>query len=397
MCKMAEILESIVIDLAASGEGIVKKNGKVIFLSAPFDLARGDVVEFVITREKKSISFGEVVSMVEPVIFRRYAPGESPMGAAYPLYNLHYLDGWMWKREKTLETLERIGRIGKQVRKCESSYYGDDIRVSKLRLHRVGDAFGLYAARSHRLDRVDLTRLMPDAAEILPRLGKIIDGGETCVLRTDGRGLYLATDGHVRRDAQPLFCGGKDADGSWGELPCMQVGDRTYRVDIDGFFQNNAAMAEKALALLGKHPGESILDLYCGVGFLGLSAAREGSALLGVEANASAVARARENARANGVQAEFVAQDTAQFLRTYRKTPDLLILDPPRSGLGKTMPEDILRLGPPKIFYMSCDPATLARDLDRLGSAYRIEAFHMLDMFPYTLHVECVCWLTRVR
>jgi len=184
----------------------------------------------------------------------------------------------------------------------------------------------------------------------------------------------------------------------------------SLRVRGDGFFQINSGttplLLQTALRLAQVQPGERVLDLYCGVGLFALAMARAGAQVLGIEQNRAAVQMARENAKRNNLQAEFVDGDTALVLRRQAQNAatskrseanvDLVVLDPPRAGAAPCLPE-IVRLQPRRIVYVSCDCATLARDVRFLTAAgYRLAEIVPIDLFPQTAHVEAVARLERL-
>ncbi len=157
----------------------------------------------------------------------------------------------------------------------------------------------------------------------------------------------------------------------------------------------NRLLVRRALDLLAPAPGERILDLFCGLGNFTLPIASLGAQVTGLEASESLLARARDNAAANGLAAQFVATD---LFRAGVQIPkaDKWLLDPPRSGaveLVKAIGED----GPRRIVYVSCDPATLARDAGVLvqTSGYRLAAAGVINMFPHTAHVESIALFER--
>ena len=183
----------------------------------------------------------------------------------------------------------------------------------------------------------------------------------------------------------------------------------SLRVQGDGFFQVNSWMTplllQTALRLAQVQPGHRVLDLYCGVGLFALAMARAGGDVLGIEQNRAAVQMARENAVRNDLRAEFLAGDTARVLQRRAQNAvksraeasvDLVVLDPPRAGAASCLPE-IVRLQPRRIVYVSCDCATLARDVRFLTAAgYRLAEIVPLDLFPQTAHVEAVARLERL-
>lgn len=178
----------------------------------------------------------------------------------------------------------------------------------------------------------------------------------------------------------------------------------TFEISPLSFYQVNPAQAqrlyEKASEFAAPTGGETILDLYCGTGTIGLSMARKAREIVGVEVVEQAVKNAQENARLNGIgNARFLCADAAQAAEKLRQEgvrPDTVILDPPRKGCAPELLQTIADMGPERVVYVSCDPATLARDLKVLGElGFAVRRVQPVDMFPGTGHVETVLLLTH--
>ena len=180
-----------------------------------------------------------------------------------------------------------------------------------------------------------------------------------------------------------------------------------YKISARSFYQINPAQTErlyaKALSLAELKPGERLMDAYCGIGTIGLSAAADQNIeVLGVEINRDAVRDAIANARANGIgNARFHCADVSAFMRESGESVDVLVLDPPRAGCDEDFLRSVLRLSPQRIVYVSCNPVTQARDLAYLTGgrrpAYRIASDAWpFDLFPHTDHVENVIALSRI-
>ena len=150
----------------------------------------------------------------------------------------------------------------------------------------------------------------------------------------------------------------------------------------------------KELAHLNKN--NIILDLYCGTGTIGLYLSKECKEILGVELNEDAIKDANKNKKLNNINnAKFIVGDAKQIIKKLNYKPDIIIVDPPRSGLFKGMINDLIKFKANKIIYVSCNPLTLSRDLKELINPYKIEQIQPLDLFPNTYHVECICLLTK--
>lgn len=175
------------------------------------------------------------------------------------------------------------------------------------------------------------------------------------------------------------------------------IGEYKFKVSYNSFFQVNNYMASNIFSILKSNlKGDNLLDLYCGVGTLGISLKDNFNKIYGIEKIENAIIDAKANALINGCKnASFYDGDTYEILKNINDYFDTIIVDPPRSGLNKDTLDLIMKLKPISICYVSCDPFTLARDLNILKSEYDIEKINALDMFPNTYHVECVSLLHR--
>ncbi|HOK97543.1 MAG TPA: 23S rRNA (uracil(1939)-C(5))-methyltransferase RlmD [Bacteroidales bacterium] len=182
------------------------------------------------------------------------------------------------------------------------------------------------------------------------------------------------------------------------------IGDLRYRIGPKSFFQTNSRQAfhlyetVKRMAQIAPH--EVVYDLYTGTGTIALYVARQAKRVIGIEYVEDAIADAVENARLNLISnVEFYAGDvkdimTHEFIAS-KGYPDVLIADPPRVGMHDSVIETILQAAPQRIVYVSCNPATQARDIKALASHYRVAEIQPVDMFPHTHHVENVACLVR--
>ena len=178
----------------------------------------------------------------------------------------------------------------------------------------------------------------------------------------------------------------------------------TFRLSPRSFYQVNHTQAERlykaAIDLAGITKDDTVLDLYCGVGTITLAMASAAGKVIGVEVIPQAVEDARENAKRNGIQnAEFFCGDAGQAALKLEENgvrPDVITVDPPRKGLNADAIEAITRMNPRRLVYISCDPATLARDVALLKEkGFALQSAQAADLFPRCAHVETVCLLSR--
>ena len=180
-----------------------------------------------------------------------------------------------------------------------------------------------------------------------------------------------------------------------------------FRISAKSFYQINPLQTEvlynKAMEFAGLSGKEKVLDAYCGIGTIGLVAAKRGAGqVLGVELNPDAVRDAIQNAKENGVKnAYFTCGDAGEFLEEAALQGegwDVVFMDPPRAGASREFLTALCACAPRRVVYISCDPETLSRDLGILkANHYQIEAIQPVDMFPHTQHIECVVRLTRTE
>ena len=134
--------------------------------------------------------------------------------------------------------------------------------------------------------------------------------------------------------------------------------------------------------------------MYCGTGTIGIYLSKYCKRVLGVEINKEAIKNANENKKLNNISnIQFMVGDTKDIIKKVKDKPDIIIVDPPRSGLNISVINDIKKLKSRKLIYVSCDPITLSRDLSLLKDSYEIKEITPIDMFPNTAHVECVALL----
>ncbi len=182
----------------------------------------------------------------------------------------------------------------------------------------------------------------------------------------------------------------------------LSVATRSYRVTRGAFFQTNRFLVEELVALVAdERRGELVWDLYAGVGLFSLALADGFARVVAVEAATPAVRDLQHNLARAGEQHRAIENTTLDFLKrtatpSSKRPPELIVLDPPRAGLGIEVCKLLAQVGAPEIVYVSCDPVTLSRDLAALiESGYQLQPMHMIDLFPQTFHMETVSVLRK--
>jgi 23S rRNA (uracil1939-C5)-methyltransferase len=181
-----------------------------------------------------------------------------------------------------------------------------------------------------------------------------------------------------------------------------RIGPFSFQISANSFFQTNSQSAEKLYEKVAEYSElkgpETVLDLYSGTGTIPIFLAGRSKAVIGMEIAKSAILDAQRNCSANGIlHCRFVLGDIRESLATMRLKPDVLIIDPPRAGMHKDVLPLVMELGAERIVYVSCNPASLARDMGQMCQDYEIIEIQPVDMFPHTYHVEAVAKLVRRR
>ena len=430
---------------SSEGLGIVRLDGAVVFLPRA---VRGETVDLKITRVMKTHALGEILRIHSPSP-ERAAPDCPHFGlcGGCDFRHLSYQEELWAKRQRVQDALARIGGSDVEVEEILGAGNPDHYR-NKCQ-YPVGprSEIGFFQARTHKVVPVERCLLQPEACDRtaravgswmkrykVPAYDEATGRGlvRHVYVRTNRRGESLccvvANGRKVPREAElaalvlaaaPKTVGvvlnvntkkgnvilGDQYRTLWGQDFIMDtLCGLEFKLSVPSFYQVNRDQAEvlygKALefaALTGK---ETALDLYCGAGTITLCLAGRAKRAVGAEIVPAAIRDAKENARRNGVDnAEFFcgdAAETAAMLEAQGLRPDVITVDPPRKGLSPEVVASAAAMGPERIVYVSCDPATLGRDVKRfVGYGYRAARAAAVDMFPGTRHVETVVLLQK--
>ncbi len=430
---------------SSEGLGIVRLDGAVVFVPRA---VRGEVIDLRITRVMKTAAAGELVRIREPSP-RRAEPACPYFGVCggCDFRHVTYQEELWAKRRRVQDALRRIGGSDVEV---------EDILGARNPLHYrnkgqypvgAGGAVGFYRSRSHDVVAVDRCLLQTEESDATARAaaewarrygvpayeertGKGLlrhvyvrvnrEGESLCCLLVNGKQVPKEPElvGYIRSAAPKtigVVLGINTSRGNvilgdryrtlWGEDHLTDtLRGLTFRLSAPSFYQVNRDQAEvlygKALEFAGLTGEETALDLYCGAGTITLCMAAAAKRVIGAEIVPEAVRDARENAARNGIKnAEFFlggAADVAARLEADGLRPEVVTVDPPRKGLEEGVVASIAAMGPDRVVYVSCDPATLGRDVRRFSEAgYRASRAAAVDMFPGTKHVETVVLLVR--
>jgi len=429
------------------GMGVARIDGRVVFVHGAL---RGEKCRVLILKTLKSVAFAKVLEVIEPSS-ERITPDcpYFPRCGGCTYRHIRYEEELRLKKQRVQDNLSRIG--GSDVTVEEILGAQDTLRYRNKAQYPVSKdgAVGFYRARTHEVIECEhclLVRPEADAAAEALRAymqSCHVAGYDEKTGRGLVRHLYVRSNAAgeslicvlvngdklpkedrlvaLLRDACPkctgIVLGTNTKKGNvilgdryrtlWGSdrLEDTLCG-KTFRLSVPSFYQVNRVQAERLYAktiefadLTGQ---ETVLDLYCGAGTITLALSDHAKKVLGAEIVPEAIDDARENAARNGVKnAEFFcgdASDVAKKLARENLRPDVITVDPPRKGLAADVVESIAEMQPGRVVYVSCDSATMARDVKRLADlGYTARRACAVDMFPRADHVETICLLSKLN
>jgi len=434
----------------SEGWGVARLNGRVVFVK---DALQGEVCEVRLFKVGKQVILGQAERIL------KVSPARIP--PACPLFgkcggcnfqHMRYEEELEAKRRRAEDALRRIGGLDISIPVIYGANNTDRYRNKAQFPVAPGEGeprVGFYRERSHEVIPVASCLLQSAAADQAAgavrrwmkehsvsaydeRTGKGLV--RHVYVRTNAQGqalICLLVNGEeiphrkeliaLLRESCPSAVGivlginlsksnvilGERYQKLWGQDFLMDtLCGLSFKLSVPTFFQVNREQTERLYSLVREYAGlsgrETVLDLYCGAGTIGLCLADAAKRVIGVEVVPEAVADAKENAERNGItNAEFFCADAGKIkalLEENNIRPDLVIVDPPRKGLRPEAIELLAGLAAPRIVYVSCDPATLARDLKLLvQDGYAVKEARAVDLFPRTSHVECVTLMSRVK
>ncbi|MBE7010242.1 MAG: 23S rRNA (uracil(1939)-C(5))-methyltransferase RlmD [Ruminococcaceae bacterium] len=453
--EIGQNIKLTITDVATGGSGVGRYDGMAVFVP---QTCRGELVEAKITRIKSGCAYATLRSVLEPAPHRRDGFCEQAgLCGGCDFAHISYEEQLAIKQKIVRDALERIGgfsdvKVEETLPAPKTERYRNKM-VFPLDSDKKGRAIGgFYAPGSHQLvplsdckqgDRaaslwlreiisflnetnlsvynehthrgfarrvfvrlaegtkeamVVLTATkskLPDAEKLVERLLAVPCGYEL-------KSIIL----NIHKEPNNLLLGKKNIVLYGRNYIVDTLGNLRFHISPHSFYQINPLQTknlyETALSLANLTGKETVLDLYCGIGTISLFAAGSCARVIGVEVVPQAIEDANENAKRNGItNAEFIvgkAEEVAPQLAARADKPSVIILDPPRKGAEPEALAAILEMNPEKIVYVSCNPATLARDAKILADGgYTLQKAIPADMFPNTSHVECVVLLSQTE
>lgn len=442
-----EYFDVEIISMSSDGAGVCRIDGTVVFV--PFALV-GDFLKVKILKVKKNIAFGKIAEVIRPSEFRvNPSCGSFGKCGGCSLLHMTYESQLEYKRNKVSEAIKRIGKLNVDIEKTVPS---EPFGYRNKALIPVGKdkegklCAGFYRRQTHDIIPFEKCVIENDVVSVICKKvtewmeetetapydsetgkgcvrhiyirraeldNKIMCGIVTSTEKLKNEGLLIeklaSVEGvssvinNINKEKTNVILG-NNTQVLWGEkyLTDTLLG-KEFIIGSMSFYQINRNQCErlykKAGELLQLTENDVLYDIYCGIGTIGISLGDKVKKLIGVEIVPEAVELARINAERNGIKnAEYYVGKAENMSFEGDEKPTAVVIDPPRKGCDPALIETLLKLEPEKICYISCDPATLARDLKIFSESgkYSIGTVYPFDMFPQTEHVEAVVLLQRL-
>lgn len=451
--KKNDLIPLTITGITSEGSGVGRHDGMVIFVA---NSAVGDELTVRIIKTSKTYCIGkiETIDTPSPQRIDSDCPVFTQCGGCV-FRHISYESELALKQQRVADAFQRVGGFSTLplqpiVGAKKTDRYRNKAQLPIGRNRDGQPILGFYANRTHRIVSCNDCALQPVEFQgaIQAFQQWLLSSGETIYDETTHQGklrhLYLregsktgermvcivANGTSLRKESQLIqllreqvpglqsvvlntnrdktnVILGKEYRTLWGsDTITDELCGLRFQIAPASFYQVNRDQAERLYeiaaddsALTGE---EILLDLYCGTGTIGLTMAHKAKQLIGVEIIPEAIENAKENARQNHIQnSEFFCGDAGKAARTLQKRglrPHVVILDPPRKGCSPDVLETVCQMAPDRIVYVSCDPATLARDVKLLcEKGYALQKVTPVDLFPRTSHVETVCLLSRAK
>lgn len=387
--------------LIFGGAGLIRQEGKTILVPR---VAPGEQIQFATAREHKQWAEGELLSVDEASAERiePFCPVFDRCGGC----QYQHLNDEFQRQQKVsilLETLERVGGVKPEL-PVEILFGESRAYRNRVQVHIDGTRLGFRAPASRRLVPIEecpiASPALNQAIKALrdmardQRFPRFVESVEFFSNERQTLLNVLATKGGQRHVAKWFieWCADR-IPGADQSLLVYRAAGFDLQVGHRSFFQTNRFLVDSLVDRVLRHAtGAKALDLYSGVGLFSVPLAKRGLATTAVESSASAVRDLESNAANHSARIDAVKASVDAYLASADSVPNLVIADPPRAGLGKSVVRDLIRLRPQHLTLVSCDPATLARDLSGLlAEGYKFADLTLVDLFPNTAHIETVC------
>lgn len=384
------------------GRGIAKINGITTFIpNALVD----EIVDVEVIEQKKKFNIGKVTKYItlSPERIEPICPYYKNCGGC-DLMHMSYQNQLKFKQDKVINIMERYASIDSN--KIKDILYSSEYYYRNKVTFQVKEKIGFYDKKSYDIISVEHCYISSHKINELLSILNTCDlkGILQIMIRTNEKEVIVVIT--AKKISQEIISKLKDKcsiiqyDGSYQLISghdylIDSIGDYQFMISPASFYQVNKntvkLLYDEVLEYLKPNKNEVVLDLYSGTGTIGIYVSKFVKKVISVEINKYAVKDAFQNKELNNIHnIEFICNDVANVIEQLKQKIDAVIVDPPRSGLDDKTIQHLKEIQSNKMVYVSCDPITLARDLEKLSDLYEVKEITPVDMFPNTYHVECV-------
>lgn len=441
-----------IIDNGFEGEGIAKIEGYTIFIP---NAIKGERIKILIVKVLTSHAFGKIVEIISPSKNRIKEDCTTyKRCGGCDLRHIEYKETLKMKQNAVQSLVNKTLKNNIQVQETlgmENPLYYRNKAQYPVGIDKNGNAtIGVFANRTHEIIPIETCLIQNKTSQelakfiinfinenkistynehkqkglirhIVTKVG-IRTGEVMCILVINGKNIPKEKElvhtiinnfpqvktivKNINMKNTNVILGNENIN-LYGDGYITDVlGEYTFKISPHSFYQVNPIQAEK-LYKIGVEAAnitnnDIVFDLYCGIGTISLFMAQYAKKVYGIEIVEEAIKDAKENAKLNNIKnAEFIAGDVEKILDKLinkdKIIPDIVMIDPPRKGMDAQSVENILKIEPKKLVYISCNPATLIRDLQKLEEKYEIKMIKPVDMFPFSKHIECIAVLELLK
>ena len=384
------------------GRGIARIDNKIVFIE---NALPEEVVDIEIIKDKKNYSLARRIRLDKKSKYRREICPYSDFCGGCDLISLEYDKQLEYKQNKIEELVRR--NLEEDIKINNIIYDKDFAYRNKILLHIMQEKLGFFEQMTNNIVDIDKCLLVNDRINsLISLIRKFIKNNrelKSVVIRSSSNGdTMLIFSGNVSKElllesfsmVDVIVLNNKLVKGQFIK---ERLGDKKFLIYPNSFFQvnmfNTLNLYNEVKRMTYNKKYGNILDLYCGTGTIGIFLSQIATSVVGIEVVEDAVIAAKSNADINNVEnIKFICGRVEDYIDGFNNI-DLIIVDPPRSGLDKKTIDNVKRINPKEIIYVSCDPMTLVRDLKELEEDYLIKEITPVDMFSNTHHVESVCLL----
>lgn len=395
-------MEYLITDLNHLGQGITRIDNKITFVPKTVS---GDIINLEIIKSHKNYNEAKLLKIVKPSPDRiEYkCPYYNKCGGCN-IANLEYTNQLKYKKEKVINIFKKYNKIDINptiIASDEILHYRNKITL------QYNEKLGLYEEKTHNIIEIQECLLMPqkvnDIIKLLNKynyntsLQKIVIRiiNNQVMINIIAKDIPKSLIEILKNLDVSVYHNSKYISGN--KVLIETLNNYKFSILPDSFFQINKKQTinlyNQIVEYANPQKEDKVLDLYCGVGTIGIYLSKYCKEVLGIEINKSSIENANINKKLNNVEnISFIEADVSKVLSMKYKA-DIIIVDPPRSGLDKNTIETLIKINPKKIVYVSCDPITLSRDINLLKNNYILKDIKLYDMFPETYHVESVAMM----